>query len=103
MQLAKAGYDVTVIERRSQVGGRTSAIELEGHRFDCGPTFFSTPRVLSEIFQSVGRDLFEEVPMKRLDPQYRLTFGAGGSLTALRIWTAWISRLAKYRHGTSEL
>ncbi len=80
MQLAKAGCDVTVIERRSQVGGRTSAIELEGHRFDCGPTFFLYPRVLSEIFQSVGRDLFEEVPMKRLDPQYRLTFGAGGQL-----------------------
>ncbi len=80
MQLAEAGCDVTVLERRDHVGGRTSAIEADGFRFDCGPTFFLYPRVLSEIFRSVGRDLMDEVPMVRLDPQYRLTFGAGGKL-----------------------
>lgn len=80
MQLAHAGCDVTILERRDKVGGRTSAIEQNGFRFDCGPTFFLYPRVLQEIFQSVGRDLFEEVPMVRLDPQYRLTFGDGGAL-----------------------
>ncbi|QDT12187.1 phytoene desaturase [Planctomycetes bacterium K23_9] len=80
MQLAHAGCDVTVLERKSQVGGRTSAIQKDGFRFDCGPTFFLYPRVLTEIFKSVGRDLMAEVPMKRLDPQYRLTFGGGGQL-----------------------
>lgn len=80
MQLARAGCDVTVLERRDRVGGRTSAIEVDGFRFDCGPTFFLYPRVLGEIFRSVGYELMEEVPMRRLDPQYRLTFGAGGQL-----------------------
>ncbi|MEL7337680.1 MAG: FAD-dependent oxidoreductase, partial [Planctomycetota bacterium] len=80
MQLAAAGTDVTVLERRDRPGGRTSAIEIDGYRFDCGPTFFLYPRILQEVFQSVGYDLFEEVPMKRLDPQYRLTFGGGGRL-----------------------
>jgi phytoene desaturase len=80
MQLAYAGCDVTVVERRDRVGGRTSAIEIDDFRFDCGPTFFLYPRVLAEIFASLGRDLMNEVPMKRLDPQYRLTFGGGGQL-----------------------
>ena len=80
MQLAGAGMDVTVVERRDRVGGRTSAIEIDGYRFDCGPTFFLYPRVLEEIFRSVGRNLRDEVPMERLDPQYRLTFGAGGQI-----------------------
>lgn len=80
MQLAHAGCQVTVLERCSRPGGRTSAIEREGYRFDCGPTFFLYPRVLKEIFASVGYDLMSEVPMERLDPQYRLTFGAGGQL-----------------------
>ena len=80
LQLAHAGCDVTILERRDRVGGRTSAIELDGFRFDCGPTFFLYPRVLTEIFESIGRDLMREVPMVRLDPQYRLTFGAGGVL-----------------------
>lgn len=80
MQLRKAGVQVTVLERRDRVGGRTSAIERDGFRFDCGPTFFLYPRVLEEIFRSCGRELREEVPMERLDPQYRLTFAAGGQL-----------------------
>jgi phytoene desaturase len=80
MQLAFAGLDVTILESRDVVGGRTSAIVKDGFRFDCGPTFFLYPRVLEEIFRSVGYELSSEVPMKRLDPQYRLTFAAGGQL-----------------------
>ena len=60
MQLAYAGCEVTVLERRGAVGGRTSSIEADGFRFDCGPTFFLYPRVLSEIFRSVGYDLMED-------------------------------------------
>ena len=80
MLLAKAGLEVTVIEKEPRVGGRTSAIESDGYRFDLGPTFFLYPQILEEIFNAVGRDLHREVPMKRLDPQYRLIFGAGGEL-----------------------
>ena len=82
MLLAHAGLDVTVIERQPYVGGRTSTIHSGGFRFDRGPTFFLYPRILSEIFQQTGYDLFSEVEMKRLDPQYRLIFGAGGQLDA---------------------
>jgi phytoene desaturase len=82
MLLAKAGLDVQVFERLPYVGGRTSAVEFDGFRFDRGPTFFLYPRVLQEIFAAVDRDLMAEVPMVRLDPQYRLIFEAGGVLDA---------------------
>ena len=75
MLLAKAGAQVTVVEKRSVVGGRTSTMEVDGFRFDTGPTFFLYPRVLREIFSACGYSLDEEVPMMRLDPQYRLVFG----------------------------
>jgi len=80
--LAKAGVEVTILEKQPRVGGRTSAIESNGYRFDLGPTFFLYPQILEEIFQAVGRDLHQEVPMTKLDPQYRITFGAGGELNA---------------------
>jgi len=79
MLLARSGLQVTVLERSSSVGGRTSTIRSNGFSFDLGPTFF-LPRVLAEIFQAVGRDLREEVELVRLDPQYRLVFGRGGEL-----------------------
>ena len=80
--LATSGVDVTVVERRDVVGGRTSTIERNGFKFDTGPTFFLYPRVLREILAAAGRDLDEEIPMYRLDPQYRLVFGSGGELLA---------------------
>lgn len=82
MLMAQAGAEVTLFERAERVGGRCSAIEANGFRFDTGPTFFLYPRVLEEIFRSVGRDLWRDVPMTRLDPQYRLEFGAGGRIDA---------------------
>lgn len=82
MVLAKAGVDVTILERMPRVGGRTGALERDGFRFDIGPTFFLYPRVLEEIFAACGRDLRREVDMKRLDPQYRLIFGSGGEIKA---------------------
>ncbi len=80
--LASAGVDVTVLERLPRVGGRTSAITAQGFRFDAGPTFFLYPQVLQEIFAAAGYDLSREVDLVRLDPQYRLVFGAGGELLA---------------------
>jgi phytoene desaturase len=82
MLLARAGLSVTVLERCGQVGGRTSWLGGDGFRFDLGPTFFLYPRILQEIFAACGRDLNREVPLVRLDPQYRLIFGSGGSLLA---------------------
>jgi phytoene desaturase len=80
--LAKAGLDVTVIERREHSGGRTATFSEAGFKFDIGPTFFHYPQVLEGIFASLGFDLWKEVDLRRLDPQYRLVFGAGGNLLA---------------------
>lgn len=80
--LARAGVQVEVVERLPRVGGRCSSLEIAGFRFDLGPTFFLHPRVLARIFRGIGRDLYAEVPMVRLDPQYRISFGAGGYIDA---------------------
>jgi phytoene desaturase len=80
--LSRTGADVRIFERNSDVGGRTSTISADGFHFDVGPTFFLYPRILKEIYAAAGRDLMKEVPMIRLDPQYRLAFGAGGQLDA---------------------
>jgi len=99
MLLAKAGLDVTIIEKQPHVGGRTSVLEGDGYRFDLGPTFFLYPQILEEIFAAVGRDLHREVPMKKLDPQYRLVFGAGGELNATPDVDRMVAEIAKIAPG----
>lgn len=78
--LAASGVRVKIVERLPIIGGRTSSLESEGFKFDLGPTFFLYPRVLKEIFKAAGTTLDQEVEMVRLDPQYRIQFGAGGQL-----------------------
>ncbi|MFO1511720.1 MAG: phytoene desaturase family protein [Verrucomicrobiota bacterium] len=78
--LAASGVRVKILERLPIIGGRTSSLECDGFKFDLGPTFFLYPRVLEEIFRAAGTSLRAEVEMVRLDPQYRIQFGAGGQL-----------------------
>lgn len=80
--LAAGGAKVKILERLPTIGGRTSSIEADGFKFDLGPTFFLYPRVLEEIFAVAGTSLREELEMVRLDPQYRIMFGAGGAIDA---------------------
>ena len=82
MLLAASGFDVTVYEAGTAVGGRTSRIikrSAEGEfGFDRGPTFFLMPYVLEEIFAATGRRLTDYADLTRLDPMYRLLLGRPG-------------------------
>jgi phytoene desaturase len=83
MLLAARGVQVTVYEKDKVVGGRTRTMATpEGYRFDLGPTFFLYPRVIAEIFESVGTRLEEEVKLLRVDPLYRLFFEDAASIDA---------------------
>jgi phytoene desaturase len=82
MLLARAGFDVKLFEQLPRVGGRTSTIHSDGFAFDLGPTFFLYPEILEGVFTACGYNLWDEVPMVRIDPQYRLVFGEGGNLLA---------------------
>ena len=82
MLMRAAGAQVTVIEREDRVGGRTASFTQDGYTFDYGPTFYLYPEVLQEIFRACGRDLFEEVDLRQLDPMYRLQFDDGTTFDA---------------------
>ena len=80
--LAKSGLKVKIIEKTDSVGGRTKVIEKDGYYYDNGPTFFHYTEIIEEIFQAIGKDAHEELNLIRLEPNYRLVFGEGGSLNA---------------------
>ena len=60
MLLSYSGVDVTVIEKESEVGGRTKLVRKDGFTYDRGPTFFHYPEVIEEIFKAVGMKAHEE-------------------------------------------
>ncbi|MBW2522861.1 MAG: phytoene desaturase [Deltaproteobacteria bacterium] len=77
MLLASHGYEVEVFEKDRTVGGRNQCIEVEGFKFDTGPTFLMMLFILEEMFVLCGRNVHQYLDIKSIDPLYRLKFGDG--------------------------
>lgn len=74
---AARGHRVTLLERNPWLGGKAAVLEEAGFRFDMGPTILTMPRVLRRIFAEAGLDQQQELPLIRLDPQWRCFFDDG--------------------------
>lgn len=74
MILAKRGFQVEVFESKDKVGGRNAAIKLGDYTFDTGPTFLMMRFILEEMFQEAGKDIYQYLKFKKLDPLYSLLF-----------------------------
>ncbi len=73
--LAKKGYQVTVLEKNSWVGGRARVLEAEGFRFDMGPSWYWMPEEHDRWFRELGADRRDFYNVLRVDPSYRVYFG----------------------------
>lgn len=73
--MAKAGYEVTVLEKNEQLGGRASMIEIDGFKFDMGPSWYWMPDVFERFFSDFGRKVSDYYQLEKLSPAYRVVFG----------------------------
>jgi len=73
--LARDGYEVTVLEKNEQVGGRASVWKKDGFLFDMGPSWFLMPDVFEKFFAEFNKKPQNYLKLKRLNPSYRVYFG----------------------------
>jgi phytoene desaturase len=74
--LAKEGFDVTVFEKNQTPGGRARSFESQGFTFDMGPSWYWMPDVFEKYFQLFGKHPSDYFTLHRLDPSYRIYYGA---------------------------
>jgi phytoene desaturase len=70
--MAKEGWNVIVIEKNAQPGGRAGQIKECGFTFDKGPSFYWMPDVFERYFSSFGKKVSDYYTLRRLDPSYRI-------------------------------
>lgn len=95
-RLAAKGHDVTIMEKRDRLGGRAYQYEINGFKFDGGPTVMTVPSFFDEIFELAGRrreDYFQLVP---LDPFYRIFNHEGRYFNYYRTTEATIEEVRKF-------
>jgi phytoene desaturase len=77
--MAKAGWDVTVLEKQSTPGGRARQLKAEGFTFDMGPSWYWMPDVFERYFGCFGKKVTDYYELERLDPSYRVYWQEGQS------------------------
>jgi len=55
IRLAIKGYTVDIYEANSYPGGKLSEIRLDGFRFDAGPSLFTLPEEVDDLFRLAGK------------------------------------------------
>src|SRR5438034_1617649 len=70
-RLARAGFQVQVLEKNEAPGGRCSQLMCDGHRFDIGATLLLMPEVFAETYSALGERMEDHLDLHRIDPTYR--------------------------------
>lgn len=78
--LAKAGYNVIVLEKNVIIGGRARQLLRDGFTFDIGPTWYWMPDVFEKFFADFGKNPSDYYELERLDPAYEVYFGEKDSI-----------------------
>ncbi len=74
IRLQARGFDVTVFEKRSMVGGRAYQFMKDGYTFDMGPSLITAPFIIESVFEAGCKRMADYIEIQRLEPFYRIYF-----------------------------
>lgn len=80
LELRRRGCEVLVLERHGAVGGKASERREAGFRWDEGPSIVVMPWVYRTLFEASGLDPDAYLPLRRLDPAFRVVLSDGRRL-----------------------
>jgi phytoene desaturase len=95
IRLVVKGYWVEVYEANSYPGGKISEFEQDGFRFDAGPSLFTMPQYVDELFRLAGKDPSQFFQYKKLDTFCKYFYEDGTNFTAYADEEKFINEVSK--------
>lgn len=86
IRLSKQGYTVDVFEASQHPGGKMSAFEIKGYRFDGGPSLFTMAHLVDELFTLCGENPSDHFNYQQLDTICHYFFEDGTRFQAHKSW-----------------
>ena len=77
LRMRAKGFQVTLVDRLSAIGGRAQVYERGGFRHDAGPTVITAPFLFDELFELFNETRSDHVEFRALDLWYRFHFHCG--------------------------
>jgi phytoene desaturase len=82
VRLATDGFNVTVFEKNNYPGGKLSAFEKDGFLFDAGPSLFTCPFLIEEIFEYANEPIAPYFSYQKLATTCNYFFSDSTTITA---------------------
>lgn len=101
IRMQKKGYQVTLFEANPFPGGKLSSEKLKGYRFDMGPSVFTMPEYVDELFLLCNKNPKDYFNYEQLNPVYRYFFEDGTVLNSYHGKEAYSKEMAG-KTGASE-
>ena len=81
-RLASKGHEVTVFEKNASPGGKIGELTMEGYRFDTGPSLFTLPELVEELYSAAGETIPSTFAYKKLEVLCKYFYNSGENLIA---------------------
>ena len=102
MRLQATGqFQVTILEKNSTVGGRANILEVDGFRFDTGPSLLLMTDVYKDLFAACGEEFSEWVKLIKMEPNYEVHFGDGTSMVMSSDLSTMIAEMERIEPGVT--
>lgn len=75
--LATDGFQVELFEKNEKLGGKLNLREVDGYRFDLGPSLIILPHLFRRIWERAGKAMDSYCELEPLEPQWRAFFEDG--------------------------
>ena len=73
-RLRHYNFDVTLIEKQENLGGRARSLTHNGFIYDAGPTVITAPYLIQELFSMHNKNWNEYFQLLKVKPYYRFIF-----------------------------
>jgi phytoene desaturase len=77
LRMRAKGFDVTLVEKHKDLGGRARVFKKDKFTYDGGPTVITAPYLFNELFSLFNKKISDYVKIVPLDLWYRFVFSDG--------------------------
>jgi len=84
IRLAARGYQVRILEANAWPGGKLTQIRSQGYRFDAGPSLFTLPNLVDELFELCGENPADRFRYDKLETICRYHYEDGTRIHAFQ-------------------
>ncbi len=82
IRLAVQGFEVSVYEKNNYPGGKISEFNVEGYQFDAGPSLFTQPENIEELFSLAGEPIEDYFQFQSLPISFKYFYDDGTVINA---------------------